>query len=96
MICNECFNCNDPNVGLFLNENRTYIKCYMGDIGLLISHTFDENELEKEELYKQILLDKLYINEGMSYENVIAQMLVANGHKLYFFSIRKVTFKVIK
>lgn len=86
MICNECFNCNDPNVGLSLNENRTYIKCYMGDTGLLISHTFDENELEKEELYKQILLDKLYINEGMFYENVIAQMLVSNGHKLYFYN----------
>ena len=30
--------------------------------------------------------DKLSINEGMLYENVIAQMLVANGHKLYFYT----------
>ena len=25
-------------------------------------------------------------NEGMLYENAIAQMLVANGHKLYFYT----------
>lgn len=86
MISNECFLCNAPNVGLSLNENRSYVKCYMGDTGLLLSHAFDENELLEDEVYKQILAGKLNINEGMLYENVIAQMLVANGHKLYFYS----------
>lgn len=86
MIVNECFNCKDPNVGLSLNEDRTYVKCYMGDTGLLISHTFDENEIADEELYKEILLGKLSVNEGMFYENVVAQMLVAAGHKLYFYT----------
>lgn len=28
----------------------------------------------------------MQINEGMLYENAIAQMLVENGHKLYFYS----------
>ena len=86
MISNECFLCSDPNVGLSINEDRTYIKCYMGDTGLLVSHAFDENELLENEVYSQILNDKLSINEGMLYENVIAQMLVANGHKLYFYT----------
>ena len=86
MISNECFLCNDPNVGLSLNEDRTYVKCYMGDTGLLVSHAFDENELLDNEVYSQILNDKLSINEGMLYENAIAQMLVANGHKLYFYT----------
>lgn len=85
MIANECFNCSDPNIGLSLNEDRTYVKCYMSDTGLLISHTFDENEISNEELYKEILFGKLSINEGMFYENTIAQMLVAAGHKLYFY-----------
>ena len=84
MIVNECFNCADPNVGLSINEDRTAIKCYMGDTGLLISHAFDENELAEENLYKQILLDKLSINEGMIFENAIAQCLVANGYRLFF------------
>lgn len=86
MISNECFLCNDPNVGLSVNENRTYIKCYLGDTGLLVSHAFDENELLEDEVYKQILCDKLNMNEGMLYENAIAQMLTANGHKLYFYT----------
>lgn len=86
MICNICFNCQDPNVGLSVNEDRTYVKCYMGDTGLLISHAFDENGLIEEQLYFQILNDKLSINEGMLYENVISQMLVASGHKLYFYT----------
>lgn len=85
MIANECFNCADPNVGLSLNEDRTYVKCYMGDTGLLLSHTFDENEISDGELYREILFGKLSVNEGMFYENVIAQMLVSAGHKLYFY-----------
>ena len=86
MVSNECFLCNDPNVGLSINETRGYVKCYMGDTGLLVSHAFDENELLEDEVYKQIIAGKLHINQGMLYENVIAQMLVANGHKLYFYT----------
>lgn len=61
MISNECFLCNDPNVGLSLNETRSYVKCYLGDTGLLVSHAFDENELLEDEVYKQILAGKLEI-----------------------------------
>lgn len=86
MIVNECFNCSDPNVGLSLNEDRTYIKCYMNDTGLLISHTFDENEISDGEIYKELLNGKMSVNEGMFYENIVAQMLVVAGHKLYFYN----------
>ena len=86
MVANECRRTNDPNVGLSLNESDTYIKCYLGDTGLLVSHAFDENELLEDEVYKQILAGKLNLNEGMLYENAIAQMLVANGHKLFFYT----------
>ena len=86
MVANECRRVNDPNVGLSLNESDTYIKCYMGDTGLLVSHAFDENELLEDEVYKQILAGELGLNEGMIYENAIAQMLVANGHRLFFYT----------
>lgn len=86
MISNECFLTSDPNVGLSINEVRTYVKCYLGDTGLLVSHAFDENELLENEVYSQILNDKLNLNEGMLYENIIAQMLTAKGHKLYFYT----------
>ncbi|MCH4181565.1 MAG: DUF4143 domain-containing protein [Prevotella sp.] len=58
----------------------------MADTGLLISHSFDENGIVSEDIYRKLMLDKLEFNEGMLMENVVAQMLVAAGHNLYFFS----------
>lgn len=86
MIVNTCYNSTAPNIGLKLNMDRLTLKCYMADTGLLISHAFDENGIVSEEIYKKILFDKLEINMGMIVENVVAQMLVASGHKLYFYS----------
>lgn len=86
MIVNECFNCADPNVGLSLNEDRSFVKCYMGDTGLLVSLAFSENEISDGELYREILFGSLSTNEGMLYENAVSQMLVAAGHKLYFYT----------
>lgn len=86
MICNECFLCTDPNIGLALNEKRNFIKCYMGDTGLLLTHTFDENKGDEINFHKELMNDKLSINKGMFFENIVAQMLVANGHKLYFYT----------
>ena len=62
------------------------LKCYMFDTGLLLSMTFNEKNIVNEEIYKKILFDKLSFNEGMILENIVAQMLVSAGRKLYFFS----------
>lgn len=86
MITNECVKCSDPNIGFSLTEDRSSVKCYMGDTGLLVSHAFDENDLLEEEVYKLILNDKLSLNEGMLYENMVAQMLTANGHRLFYYT----------
>lgn len=86
MIVNCCYNTTEPSIGLRLNDERTTLKCYMGDTGLLLSHAFDENGKVPEEIYRKIILDKLDVNAGMLMENVVAQMLVATGHRLYFYS----------
>ncbi len=86
MIMNPCYNSTEPCIGLKLNTDFMTLKCYMADTGLLISHSFDENGIMTEEIYKKILFDKLEFNEGMIMENMVAQMLVASGHKLYFYS----------
>ena len=83
---NCCYNSTEPSIGLKLNEERTTLKCYMGDTGLLISHAFDERGIVTSELYQKLMFDKLEVNEGMLVENIVAQMLRAAGHKLYFFS----------
>ena len=86
MICNVCYNSTAPNIGMKLNRDRNTLKLYMGDTGLLISHAFDESGIVKEEVYKKLLLGKLEVNEGMIFENMVAQILTASGHKLYFYS----------
>lgn len=86
MICNLCYKCNDPNVGFALNKNESAVKCYLGDTGLLVSLAFSENELSESNLYKQIMDGRLSINQGMIYENAIAQMIAAKGKKLYFYT----------
>ncbi len=85
-IINCCYNSTEPSVGLKLNEERTTLKCYMGDTGLLISHAFDERGIVSTSLYQKLMFDTLEVNEGMLVENIVAQMLRAAGHKLYFFS----------
>jgi len=86
MISNPCFNATDPNVGLALSFDHSTHKLYMADTGLLVTHTFNETGYVSNDLYRAILLDKLNINEGMLMENVVAQMLRFNGHRLFFYS----------
>ena len=86
MIINNCYQSTEPSIGLKLNRDRLTLKCYLADTGLLISHTFDENTIVNEDLYNKLLFDKLEVNKGMLVENLVAQMLRAGGHKLYFFS----------
>lgn len=85
-VINCCYNSTEPSIGLKLNEKRTTLKCYLADTGLLISLAFDERDIMSDELYKKLLFGKLEVNEGMLMENIVAQMLKASGHKLYFFS----------
>ena len=80
------YNTTEPNVGLGQRIDNNSMKCYLFDTGLLLSMTFDEKEIINAEIYKKILFDKLTFNEGMILENVVAQMFVAAGRKLYFFS----------
>ena len=85
-ITNTCYGVTEPTVGMRLRRDGETFKCYMMDTGLLLSHAFDEKAIQGEELYQKLLLDKLEINSGMLIENMVAQMLSASGHKLYFYS----------
>ena len=85
-IVNCCYNATEPSLGLRLNESRTTLKCYMADTGLLISHAFNDKGTVPVEVYQKLILGKLDINEGMLMENIVAQMLAAAGHKLFFYS----------
>ena len=85
-LANICYNTTAPNIGLQLNEERTTLKCYFCDTGLLISMAFSSRGIVQNEIYQKLMFDKLEINEGMLVENIVAQMLRAAGHQLFFYS----------
>ncbi|MCQ2266070.1 MAG: AAA family ATPase [Bacteroidales bacterium] len=84
-IVNICYNTTEPTIGLRMNESRTTLKCYMADTGLLVTHCFSENGNVPIEIYRKLILSKLEVNEGMIIENLVAQMLRASGHELFFY-----------
>ena len=86
MTVNVCYNSTEPNVGLDLNTDRRTLKCYLGDTGLLISQAFGESEMTTADIQGRILMGAIEINKGMLMENVVAQMLRASGHQLFFYS----------
>lgn len=56
----------------------------MGDTGLMVSLSFSENDLVTGEIQQRILTGRLERNLGMLWETVVAQMLRAAGHRLFF------------
>ncbi len=85
-MCNLCYACDDPNLGLALSRNDTSLKCYMGDTGLLVSLAFSKDEIASSELYRKITLGSLSLNEGMLHENLVAQTIASTGRELYFYT----------
>ena len=86
MIVNPCFNATDPGFGLSMSMDHSTHKLYMADTGLLVTHTFRNEEYLSNDLYRAILFDKLYINEGLLMENVVAQMFRVKTENLFFYS----------
>ncbi|MCQ2070325.1 MAG: ATP-binding protein [archaeon] len=84
MIVNLCRCQTDPSATAGLDINDSRVKPYLLDTGLLISLAFGNNNNLMEQTYDRLLRGKLSINEGMFFENVISQELVAHGHKLVF------------
>ena len=53
---------------------------------LLMSHAFAPEEIAEGKLYRQLLNGALSVDEGMLFENAVAQCLVAAGYPLFFFT----------
>ena len=68
------------NLGYSLNQ----VKVYSGDTGLLVSKMFYDKKYLDNTLYRSIILDKLSVDEGFLFENVVAQELKANDHALKY------------
>ncbi len=78
------YNLSDPNVGLSASWRSDNFRLYCADTGLLISLMFKDKGFTENIIYQRLLTDHLPANLGVVYENVLAQMLVVKGYKLYY------------
>ncbi len=85
------YNVNDPNVGLSSNVDLTKFKMFMCDTGLFVTLMFQDRDYTENEIYDKLLSDKLPANLGYLYENVVAQMLTANGNSLFYHTFETAT-----
>lgn len=81
---NFAFHADDPNVGMPLNSNFDKFKLFIADIGLFITLAFWDKDYTENIIYEKLLNNKLSANLGYVYENLIAQMLIAKGNRLFY------------
>ena len=84
MTVNLAFHANDPSAGLASHINRDQFKLYCGDTGLFVTLAFWDDAFTENVIYQKLLGDKLNADVGYVYENVVSQMLIAAGRKLYY------------
>lgn len=86
MVVNIASHANNPSIGLALHRDTDRFKMYMGDTGLFITLAFWDKSFTENIIYEKLLSDKLNADLGYVYENVVAQMLKAKGHELYYYT----------
>ena len=86
MVVNIAYHANDPNVGMALHKDTNRYKMFMADTGLFITSAFWDKKFTENIIYENLLSDKLSADLGYVYENIVAQILKANGHELYYYT----------
>lgn len=84
LTVNFAHHVNDPNVGLPLNAEYSQYKMFVADTGLFVTLAFWDKKITENIIYQKLLSDKLSANLGYVYENIVAQMLVASGNRLFY------------
>lgn len=86
MVVNMAYHANDPSVGIAMHQDPDKFKMFAGDTGLFVTLAFWDKKFTDNTIYHKLLSDKLSADLGYVYENVIAQMLKAAGHELYYYT----------
>lgn len=81
------YNTNDPDAGMSNTKDLSKFKLFLGDTGLFVTLMFKDKEFTENEIYQKLLNDKLSVNLGYLYENIVAQCLAANGNELFYHTI---------
>lgn len=76
----------DPNAGLTRTKDLENFKLFVCDTGLFTTMLFMDKDFTENIIYEKLLSDKLSVNLGYLYENVVAQILKANGNSLFYYT----------
>ena len=88
-IVNICYNLTDISPSLSMFTDFTKFKLYVADTGLFVTMLFNSDNKDHQDIYNKLLSDKLNLNLGYLYENVISQMIISSNRKLYYYSYQK-------
>ena len=86
---NIAHHADDPNIGIPVSANYDKFKIFLADTGLFVTLAFWDKDFTENIIYDKLLSDKLSVNLGYVYENLIAQMLVASGNRLFYHTWKK-------
>ena len=81
------YNTNDPDAGMANTKDLSRFKLFLNDTGLFVTLMFKDKDFTENEIYQKMLNDKLSVNLGYLYENIVAQCLAANGNELFYHTI---------
>ena len=81
------YNTNDPDAGMANTKDLSRFKLFLNDTGLFVTLMFKDKDFTENEIYQKLLNDKLSVNLGYLYENIVAQCLAANGNELFYHTI---------
>ena len=81
------YNTNDPDAGMSNTRDLSRFKLFLSDTGLFVKLMFKDKDFTENEIYEKLLNDRLSVNLGYLYENIVAQCLAANGNELFYHTI---------
>jgi len=87
MTINIAYHANNPRVGMSLKKDNSRYKLFLADTGLFITLAFKDKDFTENIIYEKLLSDKMSANLGYVYENMIAQILKALGHELFYYTM---------
>ena len=88
---NIAYHANNPSVGMALEKDAERYKLFASDVGLFVTLAFKDKKYTENVIYNKLLSDKLETNLGYIYENAVAQMLIAKGNHLFYYTMQSET-----
>ena len=84
---NIAYHANNPAVGMALEKDVGRYKLFTSDVGLFVTLAFRDKNYVENIIYNKLLSDKMEANLGYVYENAVAQILVAKGNNLFYYTM---------